>query len=149
MYSRDFPRRLAADGCSSVTTYGSFIEYLLALDPKGQIRAVALDFEGKNVLLYHLGTPPRTHVGDPDQELLSISRGKADSSVWWHLSNSGANMRGRSREGPPRARPTTQHRVAPSQSRSLDRRSRDLLADDDTTISLGLDALGCGGDGDY
>jgi len=53
IYSRQFPTRVSRTG-ELVTTYAQFVEYLIAKDPLGRIRAVELDFEGKNILLYYV-----------------------------------------------------------------------------------------------
>ena len=85
-----------------VRKYGELIEYLLAKD-KG-IKALEMDFEGKNVLLYHLGNSTiNSTCGIQNYELLQqlplrdpglkkdlMCRGEAVPAVWWKLSSSSA-----------------------------------------------------------
>lgn len=73
--------------------YGEFIEYLLRKDPN--IKAVEMDFEGKNILLYSLGglQPLR----DPAEVVPHICRGPATSEHWWRLSQNDQQIKPRSR----------------------------------------------------
>ncbi len=81
-----------------VTHYGDLIEYLLGLarDQGGNssrsssvIQAVRLDFEGKNILLYSLGSSGH-YEGEfeapPDTPQRHVVRGPALSEHWWELS---------------------------------------------------------------
>jgi hypothetical protein len=56
VYRKQFPRRR-----ESVRTYEDLVEHLMSLHP--DIRALEMDFEGKNVLLYWLAD--RVPLGDP------------------------------------------------------------------------------------
>jgi len=83
VYSKQFPHRTAADG-HLVRSYGEFIEYLLAKDPR--IGAVEMDFDGKNVMLYFLAdVAPLT---PPGAVAAHICRGPATPASWWKLSTS-------------------------------------------------------------
>lgn len=53
VYKRQFPHRRLPSG-RPVSEYADLVEFLLAKDPE-TVRAVELDFEGKNVLVYSLG----------------------------------------------------------------------------------------------
>lgn len=54
VFPRENPhRRLQASG-KKVQSYEDFVAYLLEKDPVG-IRAMTLDFDGRNTVLYHLG----------------------------------------------------------------------------------------------
>ena len=81
VYGKDFPKRKAMDG-SAVRCYGEFIEFLLAKDPN--IQTAELDFEGKNILLYHLGG--RVPLKAPEEAELHVVRGPSDQTHWWSLS---------------------------------------------------------------
>jgi hypothetical protein len=76
---------LVSTGCGGyVRRYGELIEYLLRKDPS--IKALEMDFEGKNILLYSLGglVPLR----DPAERVPHICKGPATSEHWWRLSRS-------------------------------------------------------------
>ena len=53
VYRKQFPGRRHPGSGRPVSDYADLVEYLLSKSPA--VRAVELDFEGKNVLLYHLG----------------------------------------------------------------------------------------------
>lgn len=84
--------RCRSDG-SPITSYGDFIEYLMAKSPL--IHAVEMDFEGKNVLLYYCGdVVPMCDRPDTSKEYPQpsayqpqIVRRIATPEVWWKLSN--------------------------------------------------------------
>lgn len=54
VYSKEFPKRKLQG--KPVTTYEQLLDYLEQKAP-GRIKRRQLDFEGKNTLLYYLGTP--------------------------------------------------------------------------------------------
>lgn len=64
-------------------SYGEFVEYLLRKDPG--IIPLQMDFEGKNILLYHMGG--REPLGDPALAMPHICKGSAVSEMWWALSS--------------------------------------------------------------
>ena len=67
-----------------VKLYGEFIEYLLDID-RERIKAVELDFDGKNVLLYSLG--PCVALVDPATEQHHVVKGAANGKEhWWKMS---------------------------------------------------------------
>jgi hypothetical protein len=75
IYSKQFPTRMSSSG-ELVTTYAQFIEFLLAKDPLGRIRAVELDFEGKNVLLYFVPNAVCGYSAEGDKgEIISMTGG--------------------------------------------------------------------------
>ncbi len=68
-----------------VTSYGELIEYLMAKSP--HIRAVEMDFEGKNIMLYYLGERENHTAGIPlDSYHPQIVRGVVVPDMWWALS---------------------------------------------------------------
>lgn len=78
------PFRLVSTGTGGyVRRYGELIEYLLRKD--SSIKALEMDFEGKNIMLYSLGNciPLR----DPTEVIPHICKGTAQSEHWWRLSN--------------------------------------------------------------
>lgn len=83
-----------------VRKYGDLIEYLMAKD--ANIMAIEMDFEGKNVLLYHLGAD---HGGftvplrDPVLPRDLMCRGEATSSLWRAKSNTKHTSRCRCADG--------------------------------------------------
>jgi len=83
VYSREFPKRVGPKG-GHVRAYGEFIDYLLAKDTG--IKAVELDFEGKNILLYHLGRGGVIPLVDPQKKRHTIVKGPCDEKVWWAMS---------------------------------------------------------------
>jgi hypothetical protein len=74
---------LATGSGGYVKSYGEFVEYLLRKDPG--IVPLQMDFEGKNILLYHLGG--RLPLADPAQVMPHICQGVAMPEMWWALSS--------------------------------------------------------------
>ena len=76
--------------------YGDFIEYLMAKGEGGIIRAVEMDFEGKNVMLYYLGDGGGVGGGVtpksvPEAFRRHVVRGPATAATWWALSGNNAD----------------------------------------------------------
>jgi len=81
VYQKQFPKRHLKDK-RQVRVYGELIEYLMEKDPG--IRALSMDFDGKNVLLYHLGQ--ESPINDPELPATNICSSVATPDVWWRLS---------------------------------------------------------------
>lgn len=72
--------------------YAELIEYLMAKD--ANINALEMDFEGKNIMLYHLGTDRDSlskrqytiPLRDPSLPAELMCRGVATPEHWWNLS---------------------------------------------------------------
>jgi hypothetical protein len=77
-----------------VKKYAELIEYLMSKDK--DIKALEMDFEGKNILLYHLGVEPHLRavhqqeyiipLRDPSITRDLMCRGPATPEMWWGLS---------------------------------------------------------------
>lgn len=63
--------------------YGELIEYLM--EKHGDIKALVMDFEGKNVMLYWLAD--RTPLQCPEDVIPHLTLGLATPAHWWALSN--------------------------------------------------------------
>lgn len=78
-----------------VKKYAELIEFLMAKDPS--IRALEMDFEGKNILLYYLGGDQHmlkdenlkygVPLRDPSERKDLMCRGEAGPEQWWGLSS--------------------------------------------------------------
>lgn len=81
VYQKQFPKRYFQEK-RPVRVYGELVEYLLEKHPA--IRALEMDFDGKNVLLYYLaGIDP---LVNPEEPIENISKGAATAAIWWRLS---------------------------------------------------------------
>ncbi len=63
-----------------VKKYSELIEYLMAKDPG--IKALQLDFEGKNILLYHLADLSDSILRDPAMIKHLVCKGPATREIW-------------------------------------------------------------------
>ncbi len=63
-------------------SYAQLVEYLLA--KHADIRAVELDFDGRNILLYYLPQDV-TALVDPAEPLQKITRGVATAAIWRNI----------------------------------------------------------------
>jgi hypothetical protein len=100
VYHKQFPTRKLPNG-DPVKKYGELIEYLMAKHE--DIKALEMDFEGKNVLLYYLGDgreridangePFQIPRRDPGLKKDLMCRGKATKETWWNLSSSSTRCR--------------------------------------------------------
>ena len=87
-----------------VRKYGELIEYLMSKD--ANIHAIEMDFEGKNVLLYHLGYITRSSQDCSTSTMMTVplrdlelkvdllcrGRGPTGPDHWWNLSLTKAHV---------------------------------------------------------
>ena len=69
-----------------VKVYGELIEYLM--EKNEDIKALVMDFEGKNIMLYWLAG--RTPAQNPEDVIPQFTLGVATPAHWWALSNQGS-----------------------------------------------------------
>eukprot|EP01038_Epipyxis_sp_PR26KG_P009435 gene9435-12714_t len=79
--NKQFPKRKTSDGMS-VKVYKDFIDYLIA--KSDSIKAVQMDFEGRNILLYSI--PSYVPIGiQPDTIMPLICKGIANYENWKNM----------------------------------------------------------------